>query len=48
MHLFESDEDSTEYNHISNFVECIMFSAIFATVSILLWAGSKLVGGSEL
>ena len=48
MELFQYEEEDTEYNRLRKSLECIACSALFATVAIVLWAGSQLVGGSEL
>ena len=48
MQLFQYEEEDTEYSRLHRSLECIACSAFFATVAIVLWVGSQLVGGSEL
>jgi len=48
MDLFYYEEERTEYAHLYKSLERIACSAAVVAVLILLWAGSKLIVGSEL
>jgi hypothetical protein len=48
MHLFDKDDDDIEYSHLQTFVDCICHTFLCVAAITIIWAGSKLVGGSEL
>ena len=48
MDLFHYEEERTEYARLNKSLDCIACSTLVIAVIIFLWAGSKLVGGSEL